>query len=85
MSFLLAEFYLETCAIGKRNDGLAGISLNWRENVLVEGEAFLSELDEFFSDLLEVGAEPDDFLETGQTRDVEQVGLIIDKKVSELV
>jgi hypothetical protein len=46
---------------------------------------FLSELDEFLLDFLEIRAQSDYFLQSCQTGNMEQVGLIVDKKVSEFI
>ena len=55
------------------------------ELVLVKGEVFFAEFEEFLADLLEVGAKTDDFLKTSQGWDVEEVGLVVDEEVAELV
>jgi hypothetical protein len=46
---------------------------------------FLSELDEFLLDFLKIRAKSDYVLQSCQTGNMEQVGLIVDKKVSEFI
>jgi hypothetical protein len=55
---LLREFYLKAGAIGEWDNGLACICEYLGKIVLAKRKGLLSELDEFFLDLLEVCAEP---------------------------
>ena len=51
----------------------------------MQRKRFLSELDEFLLDFLEIRTQSDYFLQSCQTGNMEQVGLIVDKKVSEFI